>query len=74
LDDLELDLEELDDRIDALTDTVTELEDSKHILSQYKINLTTFFQSRGKLLQMIQNYKRLTFNKKDVFSKLSQKE
>ena len=41
--DPDIDLEELEDRLAALQETVDELIDAKKVLSQFKIYLTTFF-------------------------------
>jgi ribulose 1,5-bisphosphate carboxylase large subunit-like protein len=70
----DIDMDELDDRIEQLRQSIDELNESRTFSLQYKINITAFCEFRAELLQMIYKFKRNMFADKDIFMKLGQKE
>eukprot|EP00347_Sterkiella_histriomuscorum_P010608 403375618 len=70
----EFDIDEIDDRIQVLKDQITDLEDSRDSIVQYKMNVSTFFQLRGKILKDIQRHKRQFFKDKLIFQRLNNQE
>ncbi|CDW85048.1 UNKNOWN [Stylonychia lemnae] len=66
----DVDLDEVNDRINQLKEIIEELQEARDFVFQFKINLSTFFQIRAKLLKMIIRFKSQCFSQKETFQLL----